>query len=504
MGDFQDQANARLSGFFSAEKRVTIVRCDMTTPKVDSSDTNVPGTTPLPVIDRDKVFISYASEDRLWAERVRGFLEAAGIRCWIAPRDIVPGTQWMECIISAIDTSRIMVLILSKHANQSEHVRREVVTAVSNGLVIIPCCVGDVNPRGALAYATAGVQRLSIFSLPIDESSIDERLKQLANIIRASSNPQPPSKAGEPQTSTGKTGQWIGWPILGGICLALFFFFTVHYLTRQIPPLSGDEPQPRIPRDTPQSGPNNSITFLHFCHAALIAGFFFVSRKRFSSARSKIDRDTAAKQVFHEFEKWWTYLWCSWLLAYGLLFFISIFPAKGVWPDVVTDALDCLCSCALFLCFLVLDQPIARLHDKRNRDAFRWKVAITFAFGAAIFGLAAADRIYNPDSNGFGVLLVGLYAGLAMAFLVGRFDSKWLDVDRWQLVFLYGYALIQVAYPFMNKFPAVWSFCIFGAYLVGKLMLFVVVNGLLRGGELRDYLEAAEDGNLGRPKTPSW
>jgi hypothetical protein len=38
------------------------------------------------------VFLSYASPDAALAHKVCAALEAAGILCWIAPRDVVPGT----------------------------------------------------------------------------------------------------------------------------------------------------------------------------------------------------------------------------------------------------------------------------------------------------------------------------------------------------------------------------------------------------------------------------
>ena len=40
------------------------------------------------------VFVSYATEDRSTAEAVCAALEASGLRCWIAPRDIHPGSVW--------------------------------------------------------------------------------------------------------------------------------------------------------------------------------------------------------------------------------------------------------------------------------------------------------------------------------------------------------------------------------------------------------------------------
>ena len=37
------------------------------------------------------VFISYSAKDKTTADGVCATLEAKGIRCWIAPRDILPG-----------------------------------------------------------------------------------------------------------------------------------------------------------------------------------------------------------------------------------------------------------------------------------------------------------------------------------------------------------------------------------------------------------------------------
>ena len=40
------------------------------------------------------VFISHSSQDRKWAEMACAELERRGIGCWIAPRDITPGTTF--------------------------------------------------------------------------------------------------------------------------------------------------------------------------------------------------------------------------------------------------------------------------------------------------------------------------------------------------------------------------------------------------------------------------
>ena len=65
------------------------------------------------------VFISHSSADKRAADAACALLEARGIKCWIAPRDIRPGSDWGESIITAIEQTRVMLLLLSKKANSS-------------------------------------------------------------------------------------------------------------------------------------------------------------------------------------------------------------------------------------------------------------------------------------------------------------------------------------------------------------------------------------------------
>jgi hypothetical protein len=73
-----------------------------------------------------KVFISHSSNDKEIADVICQHLESAGVHCWIAPRDIEPGTDWTEGITRGIANCRLFVLVFSAHANESDHVRREV------------------------------------------------------------------------------------------------------------------------------------------------------------------------------------------------------------------------------------------------------------------------------------------------------------------------------------------------------------------------------------------
>src|SRR5476649_1363729 len=87
------------------------------------------GTTD--VVQAAHVFISYASQDKAVADAVCQALERAGVPCWIAPRNVVPGESYAGAIVHAIDAAKLIVLVLSQHGAASPHVLREVERASS-------------------------------------------------------------------------------------------------------------------------------------------------------------------------------------------------------------------------------------------------------------------------------------------------------------------------------------------------------------------------------------
>ncbi len=114
------------------------------------------------------VFISYASEDKSVADAVCATLESRGIRCWIAPRDVLPGLHYGEAIIDAIRECRIMILVFSSKANLSGHIPKEIERAVSQGSTIMPLRIEDVVPAKSLDYFIGGVHWLDALTPPIE------------------------------------------------------------------------------------------------------------------------------------------------------------------------------------------------------------------------------------------------------------------------------------------------------------------------------------------------
>src|SRR5271169_6159284 len=99
-----------------------------------------------------RVFISYASHDAVLAQKVCSALEAGGFPCWIAPRNVVPGTMYAEGIVHAIDESSILVLILSEQAVASAHVGREIERAVSKRHPVVALRIDGSPLTAAFEY----------------------------------------------------------------------------------------------------------------------------------------------------------------------------------------------------------------------------------------------------------------------------------------------------------------------------------------------------------------
>ncbi|MBV8274112.1 MAG: DUF3365 domain-containing protein [Verrucomicrobia bacterium] len=136
------------------------------------------------------VFISHSNKDKTIAEAICHELEANGIRCWIAPRDIQFGSDWTEGITHGISSSKVFVLVFSDSANTSDHVRREVAKAFSLGLAVIPFRTEDVAPNRSLSYFLETVHWLDAFPSPTESyfGALADQIKRLLEQPAATGN----------------------------------------------------------------------------------------------------------------------------------------------------------------------------------------------------------------------------------------------------------------------------------------------------------------------------
>jgi len=124
------------------------------------------------------VFISYSSKDKLVADAVCASLETAKIRCWITPRDILPGLDWAESIEDAITKSKILVLIFSSYSNDSKQISREISLAFNSEITVIPFRIEDIEPKGAMKYYLLNTHWQDALTPPLEN-----HIKKLAEIV---------------------------------------------------------------------------------------------------------------------------------------------------------------------------------------------------------------------------------------------------------------------------------------------------------------------------------
>jgi hypothetical protein len=88
-------------------------------------------------------FISYSRSDSEFVMRLAGDLKAAGANVWLDQLDILPGQLWDRAVEGALQTSPIMVVVLSPAAVESINVMDEVSFALGKKRTIIPILIQE-------------------------------------------------------------------------------------------------------------------------------------------------------------------------------------------------------------------------------------------------------------------------------------------------------------------------------------------------------------------------
>ena len=117
------------------------------------------------------VFISFSSQNVEEANRVCSNLEQAGISCFIAIRDIAPGQEYAAQLVDQLSQAKILVLVMSKEANESPHVLREIEYCVSHKIPIVVYPLEKVELTKSMEYFLMTHQWLNI-----DDNNKDQKL----------------------------------------------------------------------------------------------------------------------------------------------------------------------------------------------------------------------------------------------------------------------------------------------------------------------------------------
>ena len=162
------------------------------------------------------IFISHSSIDKTIADSVCAGLENAGLRCWVAPRDIRAGDSWGSSIIDAIATSKIMVIVFSSNSNASKQVMREVERAVQKDVVVVPFRIDEVQPSKDMEYFLSATHWLDAIT-PNMEKHIDNLVTTVKSILSGGEKapPAPAQPSAVTRSDNIKSSNKRKFPMLG-------------------------------------------------------------------------------------------------------------------------------------------------------------------------------------------------------------------------------------------------------------------------------------------------
>ena len=164
------------------------------------------------------IFISHSSHDRREAARICDALERLGLGCWLASRDIDPGENFQEAIVHAIRSVRVMVLVFTGNANNSNEIKKEIAIASQYGLPVIPLRVEDVVPSDAFLYELSTRQWVDAFDdWDRAMSRLADQIGEIAGQERAVS-PPPSRRPKLPRATTWlAVGAVVALAVVGGV-----------------------------------------------------------------------------------------------------------------------------------------------------------------------------------------------------------------------------------------------------------------------------------------------
>ncbi len=128
------------------------------------------------------VFISHSTLDKRIADHICTYLEEQGIKCWIAPRDIPPGSEWAVSINNAISEVKVMIIVYGKNTLASTQVPKEMNLADKKRKAILTYKIDETDLEGAYDYYLSGTHWIEAKPY-IDDYKMDEVYEMVASVV---------------------------------------------------------------------------------------------------------------------------------------------------------------------------------------------------------------------------------------------------------------------------------------------------------------------------------
>ncbi len=149
-----------------------------------------------------EVFVSYSRDDAGRVLDLAAKLRAAGVSLWIDQSGIDAASQWSEQIVNALESAKVLLLMVTESAVHSHNVAKEVVLVSERKGHILPVHLEPTVIPPTLKYQLAGIQHVEYFKGGDSDANLKSILHSLERIGVTFAPPQE-TKAAAPAVDPG-------------------------------------------------------------------------------------------------------------------------------------------------------------------------------------------------------------------------------------------------------------------------------------------------------------
>jgi len=97
-------------------------------------------------MDKQRVFISHSSTDKVWAQEFANSLQQRGLEVWFDSNAIRPGQSWRKEVEKGLRESSVIVLLVTPDTIKRPNLFLEIGAAIGMGKPLILVASKDVDP----------------------------------------------------------------------------------------------------------------------------------------------------------------------------------------------------------------------------------------------------------------------------------------------------------------------------------------------------------------------
>lgn len=150
------------------------------------------------------VFISYSSQRAAEANSVRKLLEGEGIPCWMAPKDIPAGSEYADVLVKALKECACLVLVLTREAQGSKWVAKEVERAINYNKPILTAQLEELELSGRFEFYIGDRQIVRVEKLDSEDEGFRKVIASIRAIMGKEAPDKPLDQKGQGQEKTPK------------------------------------------------------------------------------------------------------------------------------------------------------------------------------------------------------------------------------------------------------------------------------------------------------------